>query len=223
MKIGVFGDSFCNKVRANSQPPVIWYNFLQEEYGHKIDCFGEAGSSIVFSAQLIEQHARNYDMVIWCVTTPGRFSFPGSYHVTTANDQCNTTDLDLINKHQACVNYLKYVFDWPTENLLGRSIVSYIQTQFSNVMVVPCFPAPLNAEFNLYNLSQREIDHYFPGKEVGDVFKHYYDTRVGHLTLDSQKILAQLINDNLEPGIFQVSYDLFPTPATPLEKIFTKR
>lgn len=223
MKIGVFGDSFCNKVRVDSRPPVIWYNFLNTEYGHTVDCFGEAGSSIVFSAQLIEQHAADYDLVIWCVTTPGRFSFPGSYHVTTATDQCTTTDIDLANKHQACVDYLKYVFDWPTENLIGKSMVSYIQAQFPNIMILPCFPAPLESNFNLYNLSQQEIDHYFPGKEFGDIFKNYYDIRVGHLTLENQKILAQLINNNLTPGIFQTSYDLFPTPTQPLEEIFKLR
>jgi len=230
MKIGVFGDSFCNKLRLNDNPPSIWYNFLQQDYGHDIDCFGEAGSSIVFSAQLIEQRATDYDLVIWCVTTPGRFSFPehegpwhGSYHITSASDRCNTTNIDLANKHQACVDYLKYVFEWPTENLIGRSIVSYLQTQFSNIMIIPCFPGPLEAEFNLYDLSQREIDHYFPGKEFADIFKNYYDTRVGHLTLNNQKLLARFINDNLAPGLFQTNYDLFLPSTVPLEEIFKPR
>jgi hypothetical protein len=121
------------------------------------------------------------------------------------------------------VDYLKYVFDWPTENFVGRSIVSYIQTMFSNIMVVPCFPPPLEAKFNLYNLSEREINFYFPGKDFSDVFKNYYDTRVGHLTLNNQRILAELINSNLSPGVFQTSYNNFPDPTQPLEEIFQKR
>jgi hypothetical protein len=225
MKIGVFGDSFCSKLWVNRTEPVIWYNFLTKEHGHTVDCYGEAGSSIMFSAQLIEQHAANYDLVIWCVTTPGRFSFSGptgSYHVTTANDQCNTKDIDLAKKHQVCVDYLKYVFDWPTENLIGRAIVSYMQTQFSNIMIIPCFPPPLSAEFNLYKLSENEIDFYFPRQTLPEVYKKYNDCRAGHISVDNQKILAQLINDNLSPGVFQTSYDNFIKPTLQIDQAFEK-
>jgi hypothetical protein len=223
MKIGIFGDSFCNKVRVNEPVPVIWYNFLQKDFGHAIDCYGEAGSSILFSAQLIKQHAVNYDLVIWCVTTPGRFSFPAgnqSYHVTTSSDAYRTDDPDLVKKHKVCVDYLKYVFDWESENLVGQALVTYIQTLFSNVMVIPCFSSPLSTEFNLYDISQRELEFYFPGKEPADIYKDYLDMRAAHLTLGNHKILAELVNDNLKPGVFQTSYDNFPDPTTPFDQIF---
>lgn len=228
MKIGVFGDSYCDKVRVNSIEPVVWYNFLQQDYGHTVDCFGEWGSSIVFSAKLIEQHAANYDLVIWCVTTPGRFSFPGptphlrSYHVTTSWDKCVTKDIDLIKKHEVCTDYLKYVFDWETENFVGRSIVSYIQTTFPNIMIIPCFPPPLSAKFNLYELCEREANFYLPGKELHEIYKDYRDRRAGHITSTNQEILGKLINDNLVPGVFQTSYDNFVDPTMPFEQVFEK-
>jgi hypothetical protein len=230
MKIGIFGDSFCNKNRLDSDPPEIWYNFLQTDYGHSVDCFGEAGSSILFSANLIQQRAADYDLVIWCVTIPGRFSFPAApefitwqasaYHVTSTSDVCNVKDIDLANKHQAAIDYLKHIFDWPTDEFVGRAIVSYMQTLFPNIMIIPCFPGPLNAKFNLYDLSQREIDFYFPGKDCTEIFQNYFDMRVGHLTLDHHKVLAQLINDNLEPGTFQTDYDNFSDPTIPRDDIF---
>lgn len=227
MKIGVFGDSYCDKVRVNEPVPVIWYNFLQKNYGHTVECFGEWGSSILFSAKLIEKYASNYDLVIWCVTTPGRFSFPDpssdrSYHVTTAWDECRTTDPDLVKKHQVCLDYLKYVFDWETENLIGKSVVFRLQSQFSNLMIIPCFPPPLDAKFNLYTLCEQEARFYFPGKQLHEIYKDYRDTRPGHLTLKNHEILANLVNDNLKPGIFQTSYDNFVQPTLPLDQIFKK-
>lgn len=228
MKIGVFGDSYCDKARLNSDPPVVWHNFLKQDYGHTIECFGEFGSSILFSAQLIEQHAVNYDLVIWCLTTPGRFSFPGptpeerSYHVTTSWDECHTKDIDLAKKHAVCVDYLKYVFDWKNESFVGKSIVSYIQSTFSNIMIIPCFPPPLSANFNLYGLCEREAQAFFPGKELHEIYKDYRDIRAGHLTLENHEILARLVNDSLTPGVFQTSYDNFVSPTIPLEKIFIK-
>jgi hypothetical protein len=226
MKIGVFGDSYADKMFINHQPPVIWYNFLQSEYGHTVDCFGESGSSIVFSAQLIKQHASNYDLSIWCLTHPGRFSFPQSskysFHVTSATEKCRSNHPDLIKKHEACVDYLKYVLDWETENLIGESIVSYIQTQIPNIMIIPCFLSPLNCKFHLYELCQQETNHYFPGKKVHEVYKSYQDLRPGHFTIENHKILAKLINDKLAPEIFQTSYDNFVKPIAPINQVFQK-
>lgn len=227
MKIGVFGDSYADKGFLNSSVPLIWYNFLNTDYGHNIKCFGEGGSSIMFSAELIREHAKNYDLNIWCLTTPGRFSFPNtnnnqSYHVTTAWDQCSSNDLDLIKKHEVCIDYLKYVFDWNTENLIGAAVVSYLQLQIPNLMIIPCFPPPLNATFNLYELCEREAQHYFPGQKIYEIYKNYQDLRPGHITVGNQKILAKLINDNLVPGIFQTSYDHFITPSETIEQVFQK-
>jgi hypothetical protein len=228
MKLGVFGDSFANKQYLNSQQSVIWYNFLQREHGHTVDCFGESGSSIEFSAQLIKQHANNYDLVIWCLTIPGRFSFSQlskdySYHITNAFDKCYTKDSDLIKKHEVCVDYFKYIFDWETENLIGESIVSYIQTKFPNIMIIPCFFSPLNYEFHLYKLCQQESEQYFPGQQLHEVYKSYQDLRPGHFTPENQKILAKLINDKLTPGIFQTSYDNFVKPVAPFNQLFQKK
>lgn len=227
MKIGVFGDSYAEKSYQFAETPSIWYNFLHTEYGHNVECFGEGGSSIMFSAELIRQYANNYDLAIWCLTTPGRFSFTKanenrSYHVTTAWDRCNSNDVDLNKKHEVCIDYLKYVFDWDTENLIGKSLVSYLQLQFPNLMIIPCFPPPLSATFNLYELCEQEAQHYLPGQKIYEIYKTYRDLRPGHITVDNQKILAKLINNQLTPGVFQTSYNNFVKPLLPIDKVFLK-
>ena len=74
---------------------------------------------------------------------------------------------------------MKYVFDWEEENFIGRSIVSYITTQHNNVMILPCFPPPMDAKFNLYNLCEQEAQHYFPGKTIPEIYQQYKDRRGG--------------------------------------------
>jgi len=219
VNIGVFGDSYAEKKSSDT----IWYHLLQNKYGHTVESFGEGGSSINFSARLIDRLATNYDLVIWCVTTPGRFSFlvdNHQHHVTTAWDNYQGPNLEIAKKHQVSIDYLKYVFDWEEENFIGRSIVSYITTQHSNVMILPCFPPPLDAKFNLYTLCENEAQHYFPSKTIPEIYQKYQDLRPGHISYENQEILAQLININLRPGIFQTEYTNFIKPSLPLEKVF---
>ena len=59
MKIGVFGDSFADK---NAEK--IWWQFLQN-YGHEVTCFGESGSSIVWSAKQIINAKNDFNFIIW--------------------------------------------------------------------------------------------------------------------------------------------------------------
>jgi hypothetical protein len=219
VNIGVFGDSFAEK----GADETIWFRLLQTKHGHTVTSFGESGSSINFSARLVDSLAKNYDLVIWCVTTPGRFSFQVDnyqHHVTTAWDKYRGNIPEIEKKHQACINYLKYVFDWEEENFVGRSIISYITKQHNNIMIIPCFPPPINKEFNLYTVCENEAQHYFPNKTIPEIYQKYHDLRPGHISHENQKILAQLINNNLQPGIFQTDYNNFIKPSLTLEKVF---
>lgn len=224
MRIAVFGDSYADKGYLDCQD-AIWYNFLQHTHGHDITCWGEAGSSILFSADLIQKHARDYDLAIWCLTTPGRFSLPHkthdrSVHVTTAWDRCQSDDVEVRKKHSVCIDYLKYIFDWDTENFVGRAIVSYVQQHNPNVMIIPCFPPPLSARFNLYSLCEWEAAFYFPGKTIPDIYQQYQDLRPGHISRQNQEVLADLISKQLVPGVFQTSYDNFQAPTQPMKELF---
>lgn len=219
MNIGVFGDSYAEKNSNES----IWFNVLKNKHGHQVESFGESGSSINFSAELIDRLADNYELVIWCLTTPGRFSFKVDniqHHVTTAWDRYRGTNLEISKKHQVCIDYLKYIFEWDEENFVGRSVVSYITAQHNNVMIIPCFPPPLRAKFNLYTLCEQEAQYYFPGKTIPEIYQNYQDLRPGHISDNNQEILAQLINDNLVPGVFQTDYNKFVKPSLPFEKAF---
>jgi hypothetical protein len=215
MHIGVFGDSYAEKSFDQQGRPVIWYQFLKENYGHTIDCYGEGGSSIMFSARLIDQLADQYDLVIWCLTCPGRVSFvcnDQNYHVSGSSDRNESDNQEIQKKRQVFKDYLKWVFDHNDENFIGRAIVADLTARHKNIMIIPCFPPPLGSEFNLWTVCEQEAQHYFPGKTIPEIYQKYNDQRPGHITSQNQEILADLINQNLQPGIFQTKYEHFVRP-----------
>jgi hypothetical protein len=222
MKIGVFGDSFASKYHSNKRDPRIWFDFLE----HDVTAFGEPGSSILFSAKLIEQHAAEFDLVIWALTNPGRFSFKThrseNYHMASPWDVPHGKSIDVLEKHKAFGEYVKHLFDWDDENFVSRCIVEYLINKHINIMIIPSFYDPLGCDFNLYTAGENESKFYFPKQDLYETLKTYEDIRDGHLTIENQKILAGLISQNLQPGIFQTDYTNFKQPVAPLEKAFKK-
>jgi hypothetical protein len=217
MKIAVFGDSFANK----TPPRTAWWQMLRS-HGHTVTSYGEAGSSINFSAKLLKEQHQDFDFVIWCITTPGRFSaqIPGSdqmFHST----RVITTDGTIHNRYKnnkisvdpamvtACQQYLKYFFDPDVENLIGTSLAHYFLNTIPNLMIIPCFQMPLQTEFNLSEIARREIQTVFPRQELYSVYQSYRDIRTCHLTEKNNKILAELVCANLKPGIFTTEYTNF--------------
>jgi hypothetical protein len=228
MKIAVFGDSFVDRHHDHKS----WWRLLETNHGHDVDCFGESGSSIVFSAKLILEHARNYDLIIWCVTAPGRFSIPTSngQYLHLAGYQPDSSILVDEEKSliiNACNGFRKYVMHQDFENLEGKALVHYISTLHENVMTVPAFPPPVyvypeHIGFNLYTLSEKESQYFFPKKSLSDTLVDWTDIRTGHLTKANHKILAHVINNNLRPGIFSSGYDWIVPPDEELDACFKK-
>lgn len=234
MKIAVFGDSFCAEYETpplSFDPPLppSWYRTL-ENYGHTVTTFGASASSILYSAQLLEEHANNFDFIVWAVTNPPRLSIkidqpPYNLHFTSieSHRDADLKDIESQLKCKAAQDYLKYLSNTHEQNLIGRALVEYFLNKYSNLMVVPCFKDPLDAEFNLYDLCCWESNHYFPYTEFHDVCREYWDMRRCHLTTDNNIILGNLIAKNLSPGLFQTSYDNFVLPAGDVSIHFLKK
>ena len=225
MKIGVFGDSYADRCWDNNKHSTIWYKCLRE-YGHSVDVFGESGSSIFFSAKLIEEKFQNYDLVIWCLTTPGRVSFCTElgtwHHVCMSSDPCYSNNVEIKKKHEVAVEWIKWLFDWNQCNLESAALVRDMQNRHKNIMIIPCFPPPMSADFNLYNLCEWEAQHWFPGNTIPKIYQSWQDLRPGHLGKDNQLKLGELINLNLKPGIFQTSIDNFVTPTQDFSEVFSR-
>ena len=218
MHIGVFGDSFAGYNRD------MWWRVLEQQFGHTVTSHGADGSSIEYSAELLEKYNDQYDFVIWCLTFPGRASIrttDGYFHagnLTGAQKRKELSELDI--KINASIAYANHVYDSHDANRIYRAAAHGFLKQYPHLMIVPCFDYPLNQKFDLFSLSKIEASHFFPGVPYADVVSMYCDLRSGHLTPGNNKILAQLINNNLKPGIFQTEYSNFPLPTLPLQAMF---
>jgi hypothetical protein len=215
MNIAIFGDSYAEKMAG----PKAWWQVLKQ-YGHQVTSFGEGGSSINFSAKLILEKHKDFDFIIWCMTTPGRFSIeipdcPRTFHtarvlthtgVRVSNDIPAGIENEIIN---TCQLYLKYVFDIGLENFLGKALANYFLQLIPNLMIIPCFPDPLQTNFDLYALCTKELQQVFPGMETHKVYESWQDIRPCHFTPQNNQILAEIIANNLKPGIFSTDYSNF--------------
>jgi len=210
LKIAVFGDSYAEKNSSQH----AWWQRLCLDHGHVVTCYGTGGSSIKYSMDLLEKHHSKFDFNIWCVTTPARISVAnGNDFFHSSYNSLQSAELDLAFDNQevvdACKKYFKYIFSWDYENFLGKIIVEHYLRTVPNLMIIPCFPAPLESFFNLYDLCYHEIKLFFPKQRLEDIFKSHKDLRQCHLTVKNNEILAKLISDNLVPGIFQTKFENF--------------
>lgn len=229
MKIGVFGDSFAEH-RARD----IWWKYLEIDYGHEIECFGEGGSSIVFSAKKILEKFRNYELIIWCVTDSRRITVwhRANYkeievHVTGRHHKVHP-DPEIQLKINATEQYLLEAWDAPDGEFVSECIIEYVKTKVPNILFVPCFGPPIyndinQSKFDLITLCQRETNFYFPNVELADLYDNYTDLRPGHFTDITHKTLASQIAESLRPGVFISDYESFPAPTAPKDQIFRKR
>lgn len=220
MKIGVFGDSFCHDYDSLGADNYSWYNVLRS-YGHDVTTFGQSGSSLLWSARLIEQHRHDFDFIIWVVTDPCRISIdldesPYNIHMSTPDKKSLWIVRQLKlesskNKLQAVDMWFKYLMDVNDQALIATGLLHLYKNIYSNLLMVPAFydsiyPYETDSNmFNLYDLSAKEGLHY----DSDISFLLSKENRQCHLSIENNTILARLINDNLKPGFFQTSYDNF--------------
>ena len=213
MKIAVFGDSYA----AEWSQDWAWWKLLESRYGHVTKSFGAAGSSLMYSALMLHEQHMNYDFNIWCVTTTGRISVKrelpndwwhsgGAMNTQGEINPLGTPDSPIV---AACQGYLKYLFDWRQENLAGKAVVNYCMHHLKNVLIIPCFPPPLDAQSNLWEVCVKELQAIFPGQQPHEIYKKYADIRACHLSKTNNSKLAELVVANLEPGILKFSVDDF--------------
>jgi hypothetical protein len=231
MRIGVFGDSFANSKVSGD----IWWKYLNSEYNHIVECFGENGSSLSFSARKIIKTYKNYDLVIWCTTSSNRLTIwhrdffkETAVHITGRHHRTDS-DAEIQLKINIAEQYLNQVFDWGDGEFVGQCIIRTIQSTIPNLLIIPSFATPLyddakTDKFNLFDLCIKESSTYFPiNCDVAKIQDEYIDKRIGHFTTQTHQTLAKLIAESLTPGIFETEYSNFSPPVELFENIFIKK
>jgi hypothetical protein len=220
MKIAVFGDSFAEKKSTHS-----WWRFLQSDHGHEVSCFGESGSSLSYSTDLIQEYAQNHDWIIWCMTSVNRISFwykDKIWHNTGTSKPEITGDQELDHKRHIIYHYITDCFDWHFQEMLGHSLMHYMLNRYPNLTIIPCFPTPVyymqKPQFNLWEICKLETLSVHPEIDPYQYVNTWQDHRRSHLTQINHRILANLISYNLMPGIFVAEYTKFQFDPLLLKK-----
>lgn len=231
MKIGIFGDSFASIDFASRYLP--WWKYLTL-YGHTVTTHAKGGTSILYSAKLIQEHAKKYDFIIWCVTNSNRLTVsidedPGVLNSTQIVDFVDPHikgNLESTNiKINLIKDWFKYIQDLDESFLVGAAVTNYILSIYKNLMIIPCFSDPIDNKFNLFEASNKELKYYFLDKATPfTVLKNYEEIRCCHFSIENNKILGELVAGDLKPGIFKTSYENFITaPKEPMDFYFKKR
>jgi len=217
MNIGIFGDSFALDGWTYQTP---WWKYLIR-HGHTVNSYANASTSILYSAKLIQEHASKYDFIIWCVTNTNRLTVPidedpgilNSIQIIDFVDPHIKGNLENTNiKIKLIKDWFKYIQEPDELFLVGAGVVTYMLSIYKNLMVIPCFIDPVGTKFNLSEVSNNELKHYFSDKETPfTLYKNYDEFRCCHLSIENNKILGNLIGGNLSHGIFQPSYENFVT------------
>jgi hypothetical protein len=225
LKIGVFGDSFASRDRSP-----MWWQMLAQ-YGHEVESWGESGSSIEWSVELIQRYHGRYEFMIWCVSMPGRLSLRSTigppyqprWEHWRVSDAIVTRDPEVRRRQEIYRDYYLEFFPQGQDQFQLQALVHYVQHLHPNIMIVPCFRVPLDTEFNLYEASLHEVAPCFDTPEnLHDWYQHYEDKRPGHFTPENHAVLAELINQNLRPGVFCTDYGRFHQ-VQDLATVFSRR
>jgi hypothetical protein len=194
LKIGIYGDSFAAP-NLKSPEKDHWYNMLGKMLGAtQVDSYGVVCSSAYFSYKHFLKNYKNYDINIFILTSPHRYTkelwfkcipndprFFNSYdsidHFTKT--QINNFGLSLTQDESESLNNLKGwflsshdEFNIDVQNLIVADILNKCPT----AIIIPAFPDSLSSEdFKRFNIAPNataleftySIGHFF-GVKLSD-------------------------------------------------------
>lgn len=229
MRIAIYGDSYAE--RRHGPESGAWWRVL-ETLGHDVTCYAESSSSFVWSAQLVDAHAHEYDFNIWCTTAIGRYSIELSdrtwLHLSSGSFVQGLAEREKDPEKSKVISvfndYIKYMYRSADDDFVFKSLCEFSLTKHKNLMIVPGFRISDLTRFHLSDISALEEDRFFAslGDTYVDFHKHYEDKRVCHMSRENNQILAGLINQDLRHGIFSADLKHFVTPSDP-QTIFEKK
>lgn len=227
MNIAIFGDSFANfayssKINEQIKPWMIW---IEEISQYKITSFGQPGTSTWFSYKEFLKYYKNFDIVIFCYSSPDRWfninNFQNFSHIIF-KDKLSTVSPEIKNVLEPLVNSHPYLYDEQFNNFVFQKVFNSINElckqnnkTIINLLTFENFTATedklsidVSLKFGpvltaLNEISLREINmakktNASKSEEyINTIFKHK-DFRFCHLNTHNNKILAEIIVENLK-------------------------
>jgi hypothetical protein len=217
MTLGLYGDSYGVK---NSNSHKLWADILVEKLDTTYTNYSKNASSLFYSYnQFIKTNAK-YDIVIFLVTLPYRYTKSivleatgdKEHHISGTHniDQWFRLNKELTNADCELLNSLRswfWLMDDKFYELAQRFIVEDIVVQRPDVVIMPCFEQSLTAEqYNKFGLTRNE--HFYRlnelqcrsfGMPVEQCIRYRENTEImnGHLTPEFNEIVGNLVYNRI--------------------------
>jgi len=241
MKIGIFGDSFADPFKNN--PTKSWIDILAENYD--IACFGHRGTSLYFSAKLLEENYSKFDKCVMMVTHPGRIEFPREIEKLLLNEIADCPNMfsrhitshgqaDLkfknfkelgksktANAYKAAMDFYTYLHDEEKESYIHNIIVKYLKDKFPNLILLR-----ISSATNLPNMPISDISIMETNKWGAFKFQPgfgFNECRNCHLTEANNVILGNKIVDMLQGKHVDLKITDFVHPAAEEKDFYIKK
>jgi hypothetical protein len=207
MIIRIFGDSFADPMTKH----LAWTEILCKNYGHTVENFAVACSSLFYSYQQLIKNIIGCDLVIFVATHSGRLYYPDSVQIRGI---CNLNSVKnyIKNTHvmssqeqkifNAAEQYYLYLSDDDFNQFVHKQIISEIyklcNEHNKTLILIPAFFENIKLQQNcifktsLFEITQKELYTTFNSIEYKYQEK---PTRPCHMSLKNNSILAMLIND----------------------------
>ena len=203
MKIGIFGDSFAYW-KLNDTP--TWSEILNEQY--EVTNYGAHGSNLYWSIGNFLQHKHKFDKIIFIVTLPGRLLIDPDPNTSPCHLPNIDTAMSLLNQMSdpatramisAAIDYFKY--------LDSASYNEYIHKLMYNDLCSHKTDNTLIIDFSVLSsiTSMENTAIGLPSVMPEDVI----ETRNCHLTPSNNKIFADVVDNWITTGDFNINYNQF--------------
>lgn len=239
MRLGIFGDSFSASDDPRSWPIQLMKSLKCDEYHN----YSKSGTSLYYSYKLFLDHYKKYDIIIFTVTDPLRYTKPFIINNET-NYICNVYMIHrILVKYKAWFkhniieqNKIKRLENWflfqdqdYTEDMHGL-MLSRIYELAPTTIFLPCFNQsfvgtdrltfPHTATHNLYDYCKKQ------GQAVGVNKLNNYKFQqtsnlICHLSEEYNQAICNMIYKSLQTG--QLDWKLLDNCDIDLTKQYYKK
>jgi hypothetical protein len=249
MKIAIFGDSFADETyqKQHDTNSIPWARHLRTR-GYDIDNYGQSCASLIFSYQRYLENKHKYtsdDLAIFLVTSKGRLwlrkrkrVYPhisginhAEYHKNEILEELKKEDsvesVNAIKILESIEQYYRHIYDEYQDSLIGNSLLRSILLEqkysnvFSNMLFIPCFESFGYQIPNITGDNITIVDNLYLHEDIAnlDAVNEFTDHRLCHMNPENSEIFANMIEQWITTGKFNVDKNKFKSTKPWYNKI----
>jgi hypothetical protein len=231
-KLAIFGDSYAKK-DATDILEKSWHEFIE---GYEITNFGVTGSDLYTSYNLFLNNYKEFDHIIFLVTSPHRISLTSPNTIIYPHQNYNSAKIrskvasgSELEQYQAVINYYELLTDQNKDKRLHQLMVNDIIRLAPRTILYPCFwDSWYNVDikdFPLYSVTQFEDQFWGMNDEKRNDFylKKLRDSRACHMTESNNRLVATMFVDRLQSKDSSIRVDHLFEPRQELEYYYQSR